>query len=221
MAYDAVSNRTLLAGSTGRYTTLYDALDRARAVTNPAQLTISYSYDPAGRRATMVEPFGGRFTYGYSRTDLNTLVVNPQGERTTWQYDAASRVRCQLLANGVRVSYAYDNGDRLIRLANLTSTGTTITSYRDTWDPGNNRLARVEQDGTLVTWSCDAIYQLTRERRNGANSFDTTYGTENGTENGSELFDSAFSARMTLGEGPLRIVFSATSAAAIVAGLGL
>lgn len=175
MAYDAASNRTLLADSTGRYTSLYDALNRPRAVTNPAQLTISYSFDGAGRRSKMVEPFGGVFTYGYSPTNLNTLVVNPQSERTTWQYDAASRVRVQLLANGVRVSYAYDNADRLVRLANLTSTGTTITSYVDKWDGTGNRLSRVEQDGTRVTWSYDSTYQLTRERRSGANSYDTTY----------------------------------------------
>lgn len=175
MAYDAVSNRTVLADSTGRYSTLYDSLNRARAVTNPAQLTISYGFDAAGRRAWMVEPSGGRFTYGYSPTDFNTLVINPQGERTTWQFDAASRVTVQRLANLIRVSYAYDDADRLVRLANLTSTGTTITSYRDTWDPANNRLARIEHDGTLVTWSYDPTYQLTRERRNGANSYDTTY----------------------------------------------
>jgi RHS repeat-associated protein len=176
MAYDAVSNRTLLADSTGRYTTLYDALNRARAVTNPANLTISYSFDAASRRRTMLEPFGGVFTYGYSATNLNTLVVNPQGERTTWQYDAGSRVTVQRLANLVRVSYAYDNSDRLLRLANLTSTGTTLTSYADTWDPANNRLHRVEQDGTRVTWSYDSTYQLTNEQRNGANSYNTTYG---------------------------------------------
>jgi RHS repeat-associated protein len=175
MAYDAVSNRTLLADSTGRYTTLYDTRNRARAVTSPGNLTISYSFDAAGRRSTMVEPFGGRFTYGYSPTNLNTLVVNPQGERTTWQYDAKSRATVQRLANLVRVSYAYDDADRLIRLANLTSIGTTITSYHGTWDAANNRVARVEQDGTLVTWSYDNTFQLTRERRNGVNSYDTTY----------------------------------------------
>ena len=100
---------------------------------------------------------------------------NPQGERTTWQYDPNSRVTVQRLANLIRVSYAYDNGDRLVRLANLTAAGTTITSYVDTWDPANNRQARVEQDGTLVTWSYDPTYQLTRERRSGAHSYDTTY----------------------------------------------
>jgi RHS repeat-associated protein len=102
-------------------------------------------------------------------------VINPQGERTTWQFDANSRVAVQRLANLIRVSYAYDVADRLIRLANLSSTGTTITSYRDTWEGAGNRLSRVEQDGTRVTWSYDPTYQLTRERRGGANSYDTTY----------------------------------------------
>lgn len=175
MAYDAVSNRTLLADSTGRYTTLYDALDRPRAVTSPGNLTISYSFDAAGRRATMVEPSGGRFTYGYSATNLNTLIVNPQGDRTTWQHDANARVTAQRLANGIRVSYAYDDGDRLLRLTNLTSAGATITSYRDTWDAASNRIARMEQDGTLVTWSYDATYQITGEQRSGANSYDTMF----------------------------------------------
>jgi RHS repeat-associated protein len=175
MAYDAVGNRTVLADSTGRYTTLYDPLNRARAVTNPANLTISYSFDAAGRRASMVEPDGGTFSYGYSATNLNTLVVNPQGERTTWQFDANSRVAVQRLANLVRVSYAYDNADRLVRLANLTSTGTTITSFVDRWDGAGNRLSRVEQDGTRVTWAYDPTYQLSNEQRGGANSYDTTY----------------------------------------------
>jgi RHS repeat-associated protein len=175
MVYDAVGSRTVLADSTGRYTTLYDALNRARTVTNPAQMTISYSFDAAGRRASMVEPDGGRFTYGYSSTNMNTLVVNPQGERTTWQFDANSRVTVQRLANLVRVSYAYDNADRLVRLANLTSTGTTITSYVDSWDGAGNRLSRLEQDGTRVTWAYDPTYQLTNEQRGGANSYNTTY----------------------------------------------
>lgn len=178
MAYDAVSNRTLLSDSTGRYTTVFDVLNRPHTVTNPANLTISYSYDPAGRRAKMVEPFGGVFTYGYSPTNLNTLVVNPDGDRTTWQFDAASRVYLQRLANGIRVSSLYDTADRLVSLANLTSGGTTITSYLDTWDRADNRIARIEQDGTRLTWSYDPTYQLTREQRGGGTgtiAYDTTY----------------------------------------------
>lgn len=174
-SFDATGNRLALADATGRYTTLYDALNRPLAVTNPVNGTITSAYDAAGRRRYMIEPTGGRFTYGYDALGRSTLLVNPQAERTTSQYDVAGRNTLQLLANGARVSMAYDAADRMLRLANLTSTGTTITSFRDTWDAANNRVARVEQDGTFVTWSYDANYQLTRERRNGANSYDTTY----------------------------------------------
>jgi RHS repeat-associated protein len=175
MAYDSVGNRRFHADSTGRYTTLYDSLNRARAVTTPANLTITLAFDTAGRRRTLVEPSGGTFTYGYDLANRGTLVVNPQSERTSWTYDAASRATLQRLSNLIRVSMAYDSADRLVRLANITSTGTTITSFRDTWDGAGNRLHRVEADGTRVTWSYDVTNQLTRERRNGANSYDTTY----------------------------------------------
>ena len=136
---------------------------------------MTFAFDAAGRRRTLVEPSGGTFTVGYDLADRNTLVINPQSERTSWTYDAAGRATLQRLSNLVRVSMAYDAADRLVRLANINSTGTTITSFRDTWDGAGNRLARAEQDGTLVTWSYDSTYQLTRERRNGANSYDTTY----------------------------------------------
>jgi RHS repeat-associated protein len=175
MGYDAVGNRRFLADSSGRYTTLYDSLNRARAVATPAGLTISLTFDATGRRRTLLEPSGGTFTYGYDLANRSTLVVNPQSERTSWSYDANGRLTLQRLSNLVRVSMAYDAADRLLRLANITSTGTTITSFRDTWDGAGNRLARTEADGTLVTWSYDATYQLTRERRSGANSYDTTY----------------------------------------------
>jgi RHS repeat-associated protein len=173
--WDAVGNRTVLADVTGQYKTLYDNLNRGRAITTPASLTISLTFDGIGRRRTLVEPSGGTFSYGYDLANRNTLVINPQLEHTSWTYDAAGRATVQRLSNLVRVSMAYDTADRLVRLANLTSTGTTLSSFRDTWDGAGNRLHRSEADGTLVSWSYDNSYQLTRERRDGANSYDTSY----------------------------------------------
>jgi YD repeat-containing protein len=65
MAFDAIGNRTKLHDSSGRYTTVWDSLNRERSVKNPAGKTITYSYDGASRRRLMIEPEGGRFTYGY------------------------------------------------------------------------------------------------------------------------------------------------------------
>ncbi|MEX0713918.1 MAG: RHS repeat-associated core domain-containing protein [Pirellulales bacterium] len=175
IGFDAVGNRTKLHDSTGRYTTVWDALNRERSVKNPAGKTITYSYDAASRRRLMIEPEGGRFTYGYFDDGLARFVENPQNQRTTWSYDSAGQTLLQRLANGARASYAYDEASRLLRLANLKSDGTTLSSFRDTWDAPGNRTNRIEADAVRVTWSYDATYQLTRERRGGANSYDITY----------------------------------------------
>ena len=47
-------------------------------------------------------------------------------------------------------------------------------SFRDSFDAVGTRTSRVEADGTRCTWTHDAIYQLTRERRSGASGYDVT-----------------------------------------------
>jgi YD repeat-containing protein len=135
----------------------------------------------------MIEPAGGRFTYAYDSVGRNTLVVNPQGDRTTMVFDAAGRNTCQKLATGGRASLAYDDAGRLLRLSNLKSDGTTLSSFRDTWDAANNRTARTESSGILVTWSYDNTYQLLRERRSGANAYDVTYTYDAAGNRGTKL----------------------------------
>jgi RHS repeat-associated protein len=179
--FDAVGNRRVLADSTGRYTTTFDALNRGHVVVNPALKTITVTWDGAGRRRTMTNPDGGITTYQWSKRDQCTSLVNADSDRTSWSFDPAGRQTLQLLANGVRVSLAYDVADRLVRLSNLSSTGTTISSFRDTWDATSNRLNRIEADGTLVSWSYDKSYQLVRERRSGTTyGYDTTYAYDPG-----------------------------------------
>ena len=64
---------------------------------------------------------------------------------------------------------------RLTRLANFTSVGTMISSFDYAYDNVGNRTGVVESDGDRVTWSYDNTYQLTREQRSGANSYDVTH----------------------------------------------
>jgi len=79
------------------------------------------------------------------------------------------------LANGSRASYTYDAADQLTLLANLKSDGTTISSFSYSLDNAGNRTGVTEANGDVVTWTYDAFYQLTRERRSGANAYDVTY----------------------------------------------
>ena len=77
--------------------------------------------------------------------------------------------------NGTRASYTYDDAGRIVVLANIRSSGTTISSFEYSYDGAGNRLRVVEANGDRVTWTYNNTYQLTRERRSGANAYDITY----------------------------------------------
>src|SRR5262249_40874280 len=96
-------------------------------------------------------------------------------QRTSWSYDDGNRVLAVQLANGTRTSSSYDGADRLTRLVNLTTTGATISSFRYAYDLADNRTRVIESNGDTVTWGYDALYQLIRELRSGANSYAVTY----------------------------------------------
>jgi RHS repeat-associated protein len=79
------------------------------------------------------------------------------------------------LANATRSSYSYDVGNNVLVLANITSTGTTLSSFIYSYNKANNRTQVVEVNGDVVSWTYDATYQLTNEHRSGANSYNITY----------------------------------------------
>jgi RHS repeat-associated protein len=172
---DAAGQRTALVDWTGRTSSTFDYDGRLTLAVNPAGKRISYSLDAATQRTLMFEPGGGRFSYLWDAAGQGRALVNPEGQRTTWNRDAAGRVTSHLLANTVRASYSLDADDRLTRLVNITSGGTTISAFAYTLDKVGNRLGVVEANGDRVTWNYDKTYQLTHEQRSGANGYNTTY----------------------------------------------
>ena len=142
---------------------------------NPAGLRLTYAYDAASQRKYLIEPEGGRFTYSFDAAGRTNYVANPQAQRATWSYDAASRVTGIHYANTTRTSYLYDNASRLLRVANLSSTSTTLSSFSYALDAVGNRLRVVESSGNRVTWSYDKTYQLKNEQRSGSNGYNITY----------------------------------------------
>ena len=68
-----------------------------------------------------------------------------------------------------------DAGDNLTALYNMKSDSTVISSFDYAVDKVGKRTSVVEANGDRVTWSYDHSYQLTREQRSGANSYDDEY----------------------------------------------
>ena len=91
----------------------------------------------------------GLFTYVHDPAGRISSLVNPENQVTSWSYDAASRVIANLLANGTRVSNTYDNANRLVLLANLTSSGTTLSSFNYTYNP-TSAIARRSSRPTAI-----------------------------------------------------------------------
>jgi RHS repeat-associated protein len=173
--WDAAGRRTLLRDSTGRTSSTFDDADRLTLVVNPAGKRVSYVLDAADQRTLMIEPGGGRFSYSWDNAGRMVQLINPQGQRTSWSFDNAGRVSGVKLANGVRVSNAFDDADQLLRVANLQGGTTTISAFNYAYDKAGNRTRVVEANGDRVTWSFDNLYQLTNERRSGANAYNVTY----------------------------------------------
>jgi RHS repeat-associated protein len=172
--YDANSQRTVLSDLTGSYTSTYDPDGRVSALINPAGIAITYGYDAASQRASMNQPTG-RFTYTHDAAGRITNLVNPEGQVTSWVYDKASRVLAMQMANGTLASNTYDNASQLLLLANLTTSGTTLSSFNYTYNPVGNRTQVIEANGDVLTLSYDPTSQLTNEKRSGANSYNISY----------------------------------------------
>ena len=63
----------------------------------------------------------------------------------------------------------------MLHLANLTSSGTTLSSFNYSYNSVGNRMQVLEANGDTVTWSYDPDSQLTNEQRSGASGYSITY----------------------------------------------
>ncbi len=107
----------------GTITRTYDGLNRSTSETTP-QGSVSYTYDAAGRRATMT--VSGQPSVVYSYDSANRLTQITQGASVvSYAYDAAGRRTSLTLPNGVLVEYVYDAASRLMGIT-YKQNGTTV-----------------------------------------------------------------------------------------------
>jgi len=173
--YDQVGNRISMTDPAGTTSYTYDYLHRLISVTNPDNKTISYQYDASGNRTQLTDPASNITAYTYDGD--NRLVTVVQGTAsTTYQYDSLGKVKRADLPNGTYTQYTYNSQRNwLVSLVNKNSSGTVLSSYSYTYDNVGNRLTVTEQDGSVVTYGYDNIYQLTSETRTGTNAYNITY----------------------------------------------
>ncbi|MET0625293.1 MAG: VWA domain-containing protein [Pyrinomonadaceae bacterium] len=160
--YDNVGNLRTRVNFTSQTTTYnYDARDRLISKVPAAALgepTVSYTYTPTGRRATMTDASGAT-TYSYDARDRLTSKQTPQGT-LAYTYDSADNVLTVRSSNagGVSVDYAYD---ALGRMESVTDNrpGAGTTSY--TYDAVGNLTSVTLPNGVRSDYDYNSINRLT------------------------------------------------------------
>jgi RHS repeat-associated protein len=140
--YDAAS-RLSLADDTAdphRSTALtYDPLDRLLAEITTLG-TVTYRYDPAGRRTQMTVAGQAPVAYSYDAASRLTQLVQEPLSAVTMQYDALGRRTLLTLPNQVSTEYQYDAASRLTALVYRNAPGVLgDLTYR--YDAAGNRTS--------------------------------------------------------------------------------
>ena len=121
----------------------------------PETTVISYSYDTAGRKATMSDPFGTTI-YTYNARGELTQVKDPNDKTVAYQYnDGGLRTQMTDQFDGV-TGYTYDNANRL---TTVTDPDENETDY--TYDDDGRRTRMDLPNGTYTLYTYNSRSWLT------------------------------------------------------------
>ena len=172
--YDRVGNRILAQDNTGRYSRVYDPLNRVNVSIQPSGQRLTFLWDAINQRRLMIDVAGGRTTYVHDANGNLSRLVNPQGNITTFSYDVAGQRTQQKLANGTSTTYAFDTAGRTTSVEHYSG-AVLIEQLRYRMDGAGRRTVRTNLGGDRTTWTYDAAGQLTAERQTGPTSFSATW----------------------------------------------
>jgi YD repeat-containing protein len=183
ITYDSADRPLTLTAPNKSATFSYDPttkrLTGLTTITNGFSYTVSYTYYPDGKRATMTSPFGTT-TYAYDATGNVTSLTDPLNQTTTWTYDHTGRPLSQtsVTRRGVNISTVYGYGPSgqpgdpsttpsYLRTITQTVNGQTVRQYTLTHSYLGQLLQRsgVGPNGyaETATFGYDARGRLTSE----------------------------------------------------------
>jgi RHS repeat-associated protein len=99
---------------------------------------VTYAYDKASRRTTLIAGSQTPITYGYDVGDrLKTITQG--SEITSFIYDTVDRRTRLTLPNGVRTNTGYDTADQITALTYLKADGSALGDLKYAYDPAGRR----------------------------------------------------------------------------------
>ncbi len=115
----------------------------------------------------MNEAGSGTTTYSYDTAGRLASLVNPFSETTSFVYDTLGRVGQKTLANGTAEHYAYDTRSRLTQVQ-LKQGATVLRTTGYAWDNAN-QITSQTVNGVTTNYGYDLAGQITSEVRSGYN----------------------------------------------------
>ena len=139
-AYDERGNLIQYSDATGRTTQQFDINDRLTMITYPGARWLAYTYNNAGRRASMYDQLGHGSHYHYDAVGrLQSLTDENTEEIVRYDYDDAGRMILKTLGNGVYTTYGYDVAGQMTELSNLKPDGSILSQFNYTYDSRGRR----------------------------------------------------------------------------------
>lgn len=158
--YSLDGNRSSMTDGNGTQTYEYDALDRLTSVTRGAD-TFTYGYDAANNLTSRTIPGRAVDTFTYDDAGRLATVASAGVTQATYGYDAAGHPLAVTLpsTNGYVEKRSYDRSGRLTEVANVKGTS-VLTKSTLTLDGVGNPTQIVDQTGAANTYRYDAVDRL-------------------------------------------------------------
>jgi RHS repeat-associated protein len=148
----------------------YDAVGRLTGVQDPLTNRSTVVYDLAGNVAAVVDPLTHRTSFTYDARNRQTVVQDALTNLTTTIYDAAGNVSAVVDPRTYRTSFTYDELNRLTEVQDALTNRTTTT-----YDAGGNVQAVVDARLDRTTYAYDGVGRLTVVKDALANLATTVY----------------------------------------------
>jgi len=124
-------------------TKTYDDLDRLETETDAWGRRLTYDYDPAGNRISLIDPDGKRTVYTYDELHRLEILTLDDQQAVNYEYFPDGLKKTVTNPNRTVSNYLYDAADRMTDITHIGPTG-VVSSYSYQYDPSGNRELQVE-----------------------------------------------------------------------------
>ena len=151
----------------------YDTLNRLTRETYPNSDYIEYTYNTAGRRATLRLPSGHTQTYSYDTRRRLSSIVHSLGNKTfSYTYNSDNTLAYTFYPNLITNYFSYDNLYRLSTVNVKDDNQDSVYSIDYAYDANGNRTQAFWDSGTGVNtfkykkyYTYDALNQMKSEKK--------------------------------------------------------